>query len=180
MIRDTFLNRKRARIRGLKRSLNSIFSNPNVRTIKKIFMNKRWSLAMMTRGRWSDIPHMNPVFFKENFRISRKIFFDEKFSRDTKSVSIKKFRRRSFYPYSTLMLNQYLRNVELRYCECCSNIAKCKFNVEKTSQKRLMSVEHMSYRRCISTLIQHWINIYLTYKQCRFRTYYVHFIWLKN
>ena len=42
-------------------------------------------------------------------------------------------------PYSILMLNQYLRNVELQHCEYCSNIAKCRFNIEETLQKCLMS-----------------------------------------
>ena len=33
---------------------------------------------------------------------------------------------------------EYLRNIELQYCEHCSNIAECKFNVEETLQKHLM------------------------------------------
>jgi len=29
-------------------------------------------------------------------------------------------------------LNQHFKNVELQHCECCFNIAKYRFNVEKT------------------------------------------------
>jgi len=33
-----------------------------------------------------------------------------------------------------------------QHCECCSNIAKCRFNVEKILQKRPMSVESVLYK----------------------------------
>jgi len=40
-------------------------------------------------------------------------------------------------------LNQHLivRNVKLQHCEYYINVAKYRFNVEKTLQKRLMSAE---------------------------------------
>jgi len=43
-----------------------------------------------------------------------------------------------------------LKNVELQHCECCTNVAKCRFNIEKnihtltfniaTSQRRSFNV----------------------------------------
>lgn len=75
-------------------------------------------------------------------------------------------------PYSTLMLNQYFRNVELQHCKCCSNIAKYRFIIEKTSQKRSMSVECMSYKYFNSTLNQYLFNISY-YISCGFQEYQV-------
>ena len=45
------------------------------------------------------------------------------------------------YPNSTLTLNQYFKNVDLQHYKYCSNIDKCRFNVEEMLRKRLMSVK---------------------------------------
>jgi len=38
------------------------------------------------------------------------------------------------------MLDEHLRNIKLQHCWCWVNIAKCRSNVEKTLQKRVMSI----------------------------------------
>jgi len=58
-------------------------------------------------------------------------------------------------------MNQYLSNIEVQRCKCCVNIAKFRLNVEKTLQKRLISVKSKtaSQFNINSTQIQHLFNL---------------------
>jgi len=54
-----------------------------------------------------------------------------------------KYFRTEIFPCTNVesQKHQYLRNVELQHCEYCINVAKYRFNAEKTLQKRRMSIE---------------------------------------